>query len=140
MFKYIKNLFTKNIHSVSHVDPSLVTLHKNFIKELLYNVDFKWDKMELHFEYYPYPLSYNEKGYFEIYTVKYHTGSEYRTDITLPLEANDALIEIHNEMKNNGKEPWTWVLFNLDKTGKYDFQFKYDIPPHVKTRLDASNA
>ena len=135
MIKLIKKLFSKNNASKRESDPSLFELHKNFINELLYDINFEWDKMELHFEYYPYPPSYNDKGNFEIYVVKFYTGNDSRSDITLPLEANDALIEIHNEMSKNNKEPWTWVNFTLDNTGKYDFQFNYGVPPHVKERL-----
>lgn len=110
----------------------LLELHKNFVDELLQCINGDWDKIELQFEYFPW------KGdYFESFIAKYYDNA-VKHQFSLSLEASDILLEIHKKMGEEGKDEWTWLKFTLDNTGKYNFEFFYDMPPIAKNILEKS--
>jgi len=122
-----KPTITKN--NESNV-PDLIKIHNKFVSELLYDPLPKWDHITLHFEYFKW-----KEDYFRVFSLKRYLDNN-ETKFDLSLEAEDVLIELNEAMAQNGKEPWTWLEFTLDDTGQCDFDFKYDIPPNVKTILE----
>ena len=109
--------------------PDIVKIHEKFISELLYDPLPEWDRISLRFEYYKW-----KDDHFRGYSLKLHFKNK-EEKLSLTLEAGDVLIELNEFMAKNGKEPWTWLTFNLDSKGKYHFDFKYDIPPRIKEML-----
>ena len=109
--------------------PDIVKIHEKFISELLYDPLPEWDRISLRFEYYPW-----KEDHFRVFSLKRHLkNDEEKFDLTL--EAIDVLIELSELMAQNSKDSWTWLTFNLHSSGKYEFDFKYDIPPRVKEML-----
>lgn len=111
----------------------VLELHEKFIGELLKCIDDKWEKVELKFEYFPWKGSN-----FEKYDSRYFHKSLSR-QFDPSLEALDVLIEMIQKMSEGGKEKWTWCVFSLDRSGKYDFDFQYGMPPMVEEMLRSAS-
>jgi len=112
--------------------PTVAKLQEKIISELLYDFNNQWNEITLHFEYFKWKDNYFKK-YLSGYKFN-NTEGQY----TLNIEAIDAIVELNNEMSKNGNEKWTWFEFKLDSTGKYNFDFKYGMPPLTKEMLEGA--
>ena len=107
----------------------LTNLYKNLIDELLHDLKDDWDYVEVNFEYFPW------KGdNMEVHKSKFYKNN-IKHEFTISLDVNDVFIDINNKMAEDGKERLTSCHFNLDSTGKYDFDFGYGMPPLIENML-----
>ena len=106
-----------------------IELQERFIAELLEGIQQDWTEINLTFEYFTWKGNTYKK-----FLAKGFNGSE-SFQYHLSLEALDLLVELNKQMSEDGKEAWSWLVFTLNDSGKYDFDFKYGIPPMTEEML-----
>jgi hypothetical protein len=77
----------------------------------------------VHYEHYPWNGQTIEK-----YIAKAIVEHETR-DISLSLNAIDLLADLNSCLPEGQSERWTWLIFRMDNSGKYKFDYKYGVPP-----------
>lgn len=61
--------------------------------------------------------------------------SGHRSAMRLPQEALDVLEELQKQIPEGQDEPWTWLEFSLESDGKYQFKYRYGMPPLIAEQL-----
>jgi hypothetical protein len=109
----------------------MLELQEQFIGELLDTVSEPWDRIEVHYENFAW-----SDGSSEIYVANRFLAGE-KIDVDLSVEALDALAELQAHLPEGQTEPWTWLVFTIDATGKYSFDYQYGVPPLVAREMAA---
>ena len=104
-------------------------LYTTFVTEITDSAPSGWDSIELNFEYFRWKGNLFEK--YQCFS--FSRGNKLQFDPSL--EALDELIDIHKAMSNVMPEQWTHCQFIIDSSGKYNFEFKYGMPPLTKEML-----
>jgi len=129
MLKNIFDKFKKN-NTPSPEPSSVFSLQENVINELIINTPKEWDRILLNFEYFLWDGDYIEKYQ------GFAFNSEEKEQIDPTLETFDELIVLNKEMAKLNPEPWTHCEILLNSSGKYEFNYKYGIPPFTKQMLE----
>lgn len=109
----------------------MLELQEQFIGELLDAITEPWDRIEVHYENFAWSEGSSEK-----YVATRFLGDE-EADVDLPLEALDALVALQEHPPEGQEEPWTWLRFSIDASGKYQFDFQYGVPPLTAEEIAA---
>lgn len=104
---------------------------EQFISELIESLPEHWERIEVHYERYAWGGEISE-----IYIANSFMG-EQMTDLDLTLEALDELVALQAHPPEGQSEPWTWLDFTLDGTGRYHFDYQYGVPPRVAREIAA---
>lgn len=111
---------------------NLIQAQEKFIMSLLDSVTEPWDKIEVHYENYSWD---NQKS--EMYVAnRFLNGDKF--DIDLNFETFEELNNLQQIVPQGQTEPWTWLLFNIDSAGKYNFEYKYGVPPFIFVEIAAN--
>ena len=111
---------------------NILELQDKFVVELLRPIKSRWDTIQVHYE--NMTVDGNNR---EIYTAMQIVDGE-RNQFNPTLEALDLLLELKKCKPNGQADEWTWLEFTAENTGKYKFDFMYDLPPHIATALKYS--
>ena len=111
----------------------MLQLQEQFINEVVEGIERPWTSLHVHYEHYRWSGGTSEK-----YTASLKDGED-EDDLDLTLEAIDCLLEMQKQIPAGQAEPWTWLEFSLDETGRYSFDFKYGVPPMTEASLRRQN-
>ncbi|MFY9476577.1 MAG: hypothetical protein WAQ08_02735 [Aquabacterium sp.] len=109
----------------------MIKLQEQFIEELLESTPEDWERIEVHYERYAWSGETSE-----IYIANSFVGSE-KTDLDLTIEALEGLQALQDHPPQGQAEPWTWLKFVLDDSGRYHFDYQYGVPPLVAREMAA---
>lgn len=109
----------------------MIKLQEQFIEELLESAPEDWERIEVHYERYAWGGETSE-----IYIANSFVGSE-KTDLDLTIEALEGLQALQDHPPQGQAEPWTWLKFVLDDSGRYHFDYQYGVPPLVAREMAA---
>jgi len=129
IFKNIFDKFKKNKASPPEID-SIFSIQEKVIHELVVNTPNEWERIILNFEYFHWDGDYIEKYQGFAFT------PDGKEQIHPSLETFDELILLNKEMAKNNPEPWTHCEIELNSLGKYEYNFKYRMPPFTKQMLE----
>ena len=101
----------------------MLNVQEKFVLEMLKGVSQPWDSIKIHYE----NCEVNGEV-LEIDTARV-LSSDGEHDFDLSLDAINCLVELKSYLPQGQSEPWTWVEFFIDKTGRYKFDYKYGLPP-----------
>lgn len=108
-----------------------MSLQAKFARTVASSIKSPWDRLEVHYE----NILWKEM-LFEKYRSAYF-ASERKFDLPLSLDAIDVLVALKHAV-SDVHEPWTHLVFNLHSSGKFDYDFKYGMPPMTADELKAA--
>ena len=108
----------------------MIQLQNSFLIILAHLLKSPWDVVQVHYE--NYQVAKNDR--WEIFQAAYET-SGHRSAMRLPQEALDVLEELQKQIPEDQDEPWTWLEFSLESGGKYQFEYRYGMPPLIAEQL-----
>jgi hypothetical protein len=101
----------------------MLQLQEKFIAELTKSAGEEWDRIDIHYEYFPW-----QGTVIENYTSKVTSGEAAR-QLPLSFDVLEVVLAL-NECKPEGQtEKWTWFEFTMESDGSYKFEYKYGMPP-----------
>ncbi|MCP3098694.1 hypothetical protein LZ198_07365 [Myxococcus sp. K15C18031901] len=109
----------------------MLALQEQFIEALLEAVPEPWERLEVHYEKFAWGGEDSE-----IYVANRFLG-EQKADMDLTMEALDALEALRGHRPQGQAEPWTWLVFSIEATGQYHFDFRYGVPPFIAREMAA---
>lgn len=107
----------------------MIELQDKFVEEIVRSIKVRWDSIHVHYE--NMTVDGNNR---EIHTAFYFADG-VKHQFSPALDAIDVLLELNDCQPEGQADKWTWVEFVMDRLGKYGFDYKYDMPPHIATVL-----
>jgi hypothetical protein len=108
---------------------TMIELQDKFAIELASSMTSRWDSIKIHYE----NMTVGGEVY-ELFTAFYYVG-EIEHQFNLGIQALDTLIELKKHLPLGQAEKWTWFEFEFSSSGKYQFDYKYDMPPLIANEL-----
>lgn len=102
---------------------AVLALQDRIVEQIDSELPPAWQSYEIHYEYFVW-----EGETFEKYISTCHTATG-KMDYFPSMEVVDLLLELQNSSDGGGKEKWTHVTCAFDRSGKYQFEFFYGMPP-----------
>ena len=104
---------------------NMFQLQEKFAYELGSTMEVDWDAVKVHYE----NMTVDGENHQMFVAIYFSRGIREQFDLTL--EALDILEQLHNTQPTGQDEKWTWFDFEMNSAGKYDFFYKYGMPPQI---------
>ena len=104
---------------------NMFQLQEKFAYELGSTMEVEWDVVKVHYE----NMTVDGENHQMFVAIYFSRGVREQFDLTL--EALDILEQLHNTQPTGQDEKWTWFDFEMNSAGKYDFFYKYGMPPQI---------
>ncbi|SFH72271.1 hypothetical protein SAMN04515618_102132 [Collimonas sp. OK307] len=111
---------------------NMLELQDKFAAELMSSVKARWDLIQVHYE----NMAVDGESH-EIFLAFYFVDG-MKNQFNLNLKCLDVLLDLSKRQPESQAEKWTWFEFVIDSAGKYKFNYKYGMPPHLATELKYS--
>jgi hypothetical protein len=124
--------FTSNKVSYSRETNSpmkILEIQKQFVEGLTTSFHGGWDKIEIHYENFVWTEGRSEK-----YRASRFIGDQVN-DIDLGIELIEILEDLQKESGTNQNQQWNWLEFNIDNSGRYQFNYHYGVPPLIAEEI-----
>lgn len=108
---------------------NMLQLQDQFAYELGSNMGVPWDRVKVHYE----QMVVDGEDQ-QVFVANYFSNGQ-QEQFDLSPECLDILNALNKSQPANQPEKWTWFIFSMDSSGKYKFDFKYGVPPHIASMM-----